>query len=59
MQGSSSTWEVFSEKGQHLGPVRFPATFRPLAVRGNAIWGLATDEMDVQSIVRLDVSERR
>lgn len=59
MQGSSSTWEVFSDAGQHLGPVRFPPTFRPLAVRGNAIWGLSTDEMDVQRIVRLDVRERR
>lgn len=59
MQGGSSVWEVFSDEGQHLGPVRFPPTFRPLAVRGNAIWGLATDEMDVQSIVRLDVSARR
>ena len=59
MQGTSSTWEVFSDAGQHLGHVRFPPTFRPLAVRGNAIWGLATDEMDVQSIVRLDVRERR
>ncbi|MBL0178590.1 MAG: hypothetical protein IPP98_05605 [Gemmatimonadetes bacterium] len=58
LRGSSSVWEVFSEAGQHLGPVRFPPTFRPLAVRGNAIWGIETNEMGVQSIVRLDVSER-
>jgi hypothetical protein len=58
-QRGSSTWELFSAAGQHLGAVRFPATFRPFATHSSAIWGIDTDEFGVESMVRFDVKARR
>ena len=48
-------WDVFAPDGRFLGQVHFPHGFTLYAVRGDHVWGVQRDELDVQSIVRLRV----
>jgi hypothetical protein len=50
--------DVFSSRGEYLGPVRTPETLRfepePI-VRGDYMWALTRDELDVPSVVRFRI----
>ena len=48
-------WDVFSPEGRFLGQVQFPHDFTLFALRGDHVWGVQRDELDVQSIVRMRV----
>lgn len=47
------TWDVFDAEGRYLGPVELPARFQPIRLRGNGLWGIWRDELDVQHVLRL------
>lgn len=46
----SSTWDVFDGEGRYLGDVTFPGKYQPLRAIGDRFYGIARDEMDVQSL---------
>lgn len=46
----SSTWDVFDADGRYLGPVTFPGKYQPIRAIGDRFYGIARDEMDVQSL---------
>jgi hypothetical protein len=46
----STEWGVFDEAGRYLGSVRFPGKFQPIRAMGDRFYGVARDEMDVQSL---------
>ena len=48
-------WDVFAADGRFLGQVQFPHGFTLYAMRGDQVWGVQRDELDVQSIVRMRV----
>lgn len=53
-------FDVFSSDGRFLGPVTVPPTFRtePEPVfRGNHVWAITRDEMDVPRIVRFRIEK--
>lgn len=50
-----SDWEVFDKDGRYLGVVPMPPRFTPRVFLGDKIYGVARDELDVQSVVRLRV----
>jgi hypothetical protein len=49
---SSDHFDVFSPRGQFLGVVRFPERFTPLVMRGDHVWGVEQDELDVNYVAR-------
>lgn len=49
----SRDWEVFAEDGRFLGTVSFPPRFRPLRWRGDDVYGVRRDDLDVPYVVRL------
>ena len=51
----SPVWDVFDAEGRYLGEVTFPGRFQPLRVDGDRIWGVARDELDVQSVKGFEV----
>jgi hypothetical protein len=48
-------WDVFDYEGRFLGVVAMPHRFEPMVFRGDKIYGLWRDELDVQYVVRLRV----
>jgi hypothetical protein len=48
-------WDVFGADGRFLGVVSLPGRFTPRVFRGDRIYGLWRDELDVQYVVRLRV----
>ena len=48
-------WDVFAPDGRFLGQVHFPHDFTLYALRGDHVWGVQRDDLDVQSIVRLRI----
>jgi hypothetical protein len=46
----SSTWDVFDAEGRYLGPVTFPGKYQPIRAIGDRFYGIARDELDVQSL---------
>jgi 6-bladed beta-propeller len=46
----STEWGVFGADGHYLGSARFPVRFRPIRVKGDRFYGIALDELDVQSV---------
>jgi len=51
----SSEWEVFDADGRYLGVVTMPERVQPMLIRDEAIYGLARDDLDVQTVVRLGI----
>ena len=55
-------WDVFDSEGRYLGIVMLPTRFTPSLFRHDKIYGVWSDELDVQYVVRLrivgDLSER-
>jgi hypothetical protein len=52
-----SDWDVFDSEGRYLGAVAMPPRFTPRTFLGDRIYGVARDELDVQSVVRLRIME--
>jgi len=52
----SPEWEVYDPEGRFLGVVNLPERFRPVLVMGDEMYGIGTDELDVQYVVRLRVN---
>ncbi len=50
-----SDWDVFDDAGRFLGVVTMPPRFQPRIFVGDAIYGVARDEADVQYVVRLRI----
>ena len=46
----SPEWGVFDAEGRYLGSVTFPGKFQPIRSMGDRFYGVARDEMDVQSL---------
>lgn len=46
----SKEWEVFDAEGRYLGIVRFPGKYQPIRTIGDRFYGIARDDMDVQSL---------
>lgn len=49
-------WDVFDRDGRFLGVVTLPPRFQPRTVRGNRIYGVQKDELDVQYVVAVEVA---
>ena len=52
---ASRQWDVFDDQGRYLGPLMMPLRFQPIQFRGDAIYGIQRDELDVQYVVKLRV----
>lgn len=48
-------WDVFDSEGRLLGVVRMPPRFSPMVFRGDKIYGVWRDELDVQYVLRLRI----
>ena len=46
----SNTWDIFDSEGRYMGDVTFPGKYQPIKVMGERIYGIARDELDVQSM---------
>lgn len=46
----SSTWDVFDAEGRYMGAVTFPGKYQPIRAMGDRFYGIARDELDVQSL---------
>lgn len=49
----SAIWDVFCSDGRYLGPIALPAGFTVKKIKGSFVYGIETDDLDVQRIVRL------
>ncbi len=54
-QGGAPDWDVFDGAGRYLGVCTMPARFAPRMIRGDRIYGVWRDELDVQYIMKLRV----
>ncbi len=46
----STEWGVFDAEGRYLGSVKFPGRYQPIRAMGDRFYGIARDELDVQSL---------
>jgi hypothetical protein len=46
----STDWSVFDAEGRYLGVVTFPGKYQPIMARGDRFYGIARDDLDVQSL---------
>lgn len=53
MDLGSADWDVFDDAGRWRGTVRLPERFTMMAIRGDALYGVVRDDLDVQRVVRL------
>lgn len=49
------TWDVFDSQGRYLGIVTMPRRFAPRVFRGDEIYGVWRDELDVQYVIKLRI----
>ena len=55
----STTSDVYGSDGRYLGAVELPQRFQPRMFRGDLIYGVWRDDLDVQYVMRLRVVERQ
>jgi hypothetical protein len=55
MDEGSPDWSVFDREGRYLGVVRMPDRFKPMVFRGDEIYGVWRDDLDVQYVLRLRI----
>jgi hypothetical protein len=53
----SRDWDVFGKEGRFLGTLRMPPRFTPHVFRGDKLYGVLRDEVDVPYAVRLGVKD--
>jgi hypothetical protein len=53
--GGTADWDVFDSEGRYLGVVTMPLRIASPLVRGDNIYGVWRDELDVQYVVRLRI----
>ncbi|HKJ01966.1 MAG TPA: 6-bladed beta-propeller [Longimicrobiales bacterium] len=46
----STDWGVFDAEGRYLGVVTFPGKYQPIRAMGDRFYGIARDDLDVQSL---------
>jgi hypothetical protein len=46
----STDWGVFDGEGRYLGVVTFPGKYQPIRAMGDRFYGIARDDLDVQSL---------
>lgn len=53
-------WDIFDPEGRYLGIVTMPERFQPLRFRGDRVYGVWRDELEVQyvMVLRIDSSPR-
>ena len=51
----SRIWDVFDRDGHYLGDIEFPRRFALASLRGDQAYGVWTDDLDVQYVMRLRV----
>jgi hypothetical protein len=51
----SPEWELYDQEGRYLGVVTLPDRFAPLDAEGDDLYGVWTDELDVQYVVRVRI----
>jgi len=54
-QQGAPDWDVFDADGRFLGLVTMPPRFAPRLIRGNEIYGVWRDELDVQHVARMRI----
>jgi hypothetical protein len=52
----SPEWEILDTEGRYLGVVTLPDGFTPVNVKGDQLYGIWRDELDVQYVMRLVVN---
>ncbi len=52
---TSPEWEILDAEGRYLGVVTLPDRFNPLQVRGDDLYGVWRDELDVHYVMRVRV----
>jgi len=50
-------WDLFDRDGRYMGKVTMPPRFTPRTFLGDGIYGVARDDLDVQYVVRLRVTD--
>ena len=50
------TWDVLDARGRFLGSVELPPRLRVLRIVGDAVYGVRTDALDVEHVVRVRVA---
>lgn len=51
----SPEWDIFDREGRYLGVITLPHRFQPHLIRGDRIYGVAKDELDVPYVVVLEL----
>ena len=51
----SPEWELYDQEGRYLGVVTLPDRFTPLNAQGDDLYGVWTDEFDVQYVMRVKI----
>ena len=51
-------WDVFDAEGRFLGVVTLPSRFEPVEFKGNFIYGVLRDDLDVEYVMRLRIVAR-
>jgi len=59
MRVPERSWLVFGEDGSLKARVHTPTGFRAFAVRDGLVWGVSTDELDVESVVAYELVQGR
>ncbi|TFH63997.1 MAG: hypothetical protein E4G90_08995 [Gemmatimonadales bacterium] len=52
----SPQWEILDAEGRYLGVVTLPEGFTPVNAKGDLLYGVWRDELDVQYVMRLRVN---
>lgn len=53
--GGNHEWRVYSEQGEWLARVHIPTDLNVMLITADAVWGVETDDLDVNYIVRFGV----
>ena len=50
--GDDHEWRVYSEEGEWIAKAFIPKDLRVMLITGAAVWGVETDELDLNYIIR-------
>ena len=52
---NGSEWWILDDEGEWTGRVEFPNGLRVLLIHGDEVWGVETDDLDVNYIVKYSI----